>query len=94
MISNYWKHANNVRLQGKWCGDVWKVGVEASCSKGLSYSIALVDQGIGIVRKLDNAYEYNDMGNTIKNSTYEEYASNHLKKIRLLDIQEIEKEFF
>ena len=46
------------RIQGRWNGDVWKVGLELTKSKNLKFYIADMDSGVGFLQKTKDKFIY------------------------------------
>ena len=81
-----WKMELVPRIQGRWNGDVWKVGYELSRSKSLKFYIADMDSGVGFLKKTSNKFIYNKV-DTLKNQRFVDY----LKIYKHLPIVEAEK---
>lgn len=70
----------------KWCGDVWKVGVELSNSKGVDFKIVNIDNGVGIL-KIHSDFEYNHM-EELPNKTFDDFFNNYFPKLPLINSEE------
>jgi hypothetical protein len=73
LIPQDWKMELVPRMQGKWNGDVWKVGYELSKSKGFDFFIADIDQGVGLLQKKNQNYSYNRMNGLLKNLRFKDF---------------------
>ena len=51
-----WRMELVPRIQGRWSGDVWKVGYELSMLKNLKFYIADIDSGVGFLEKRIKLY--------------------------------------
>jgi hypothetical protein len=74
------------RIQGRWNGDVWKVGYELSKSKNVKFYIADMDSGVGFLKKTSDKFIYKKI-DTLKNLRFVDY----LKIYKQLPIMEAEK---
>ena len=77
------------RIQGKWNGDVWKVGLELSKTKNLKFYIADMDNGVGFLQKTKNKFTYTKIDN-LKNLRFIDY----LKIYKQLPIIQAEKALY
>ncbi len=84
-----WRMELVPRIQGKWNGDVWKVGHELTKTKNLNFYIADMDNGVGFLKKTTNKFIYNKIDN-LKNSRFKEY----LKIYKQLPIIKAEKALY
>ena len=73
-----WRMELVPRIQGRWNGDVWKVGFELFKSKNLKFNIADMDSGVGFLKKTSNKFVYNKI--------------DELKDLRFLDYLKIYKQ--
>jgi hypothetical protein len=74
------------RIQGKWNGDVWKVGFELFKTNNLKFYIADMDSGVGFLKKTSDKFIYNKI-HTLKNLRFLDY----LKIYKQLPLIEAEK---
>ena len=73
-----WRMELVPRIQGKWNGDVWKVGFELTKSKDLNFYIADMDSGVGFLQKTKTKFNYNKI--------------DQLKDLRFIDYLKIYKQ--
>ena len=74
------------RIQGRWNGDVWKVGLELAKSKELKFFIADMDSGVGFLQKTKDRFTYTKI-DSLKNLRFIDY----LKIYKQLPIIKAEK---
>ncbi len=67
------------RIQGRWNGDVWKVGYELSKSKNLNFKIIDIFSGVGYLRKAKKKLKYNKMNNVLKNQRFKDFLKIYKK---------------
>ena len=58
-----------------WCGDVWKVAHELIKTKNIEFSIIVANNGIGILKKLENKVEYFDDYLNLKKLKFNDYLN-------------------
>ena len=73
LIPRTWIEANVPRLQGLWCGDVWKVSFELIKTKGIDFNIIVADNGIGIIKKNEDEINYYDDYQNLKNLQFADF---------------------
>ena len=81
-----WRMELVPRIQGKWNGDVWKVGFELFKTNNLKFYIADMDSGVGFLKKTSDKFIYNKI-HTLKNLRFLDY----LKIYKQLPLIEAEK---
>ena len=81
-----WKMELVPRIQGRWNGDVWKVGLELAKSKDLKFYIADMDSGVGFLQKTKDRFTYSKI-DSLKNLRFIDY----LKIYKQLPIIKAEK---
>tara|TARA_B100000780_G_scaffold22170_1_gene14252 strand:- start:2135 stop:2845 length:711 start_codon:yes stop_codon:yes gene_type:complete len=81
-----WRMELVPRIQGRWNGDVWKVGLELAKSKELKFFIADMDSGVGFLQKTKDRFTYTKI-DSLKNLRFIDY----LKIYKQLPIIKAEK---
>jgi hypothetical protein len=66
-----WKMELVPRIQGRWNGDVWKVGYELSKCPRANFKIANMDSGVGFF-KMVNKFNYKKISN-LKNHRFKDF---------------------
>ena len=62
------------RISNIWTGDVWKVSVELSKTKGVKFSVILADHGLGMLQKINDDVEYfNNDEVKLRNSSFKDF---------------------
>ena len=75
MIPRSWIEENVPRLQGIWSGDVWKVALELTKTKGIDFFIIIADHGVGVIKKKERDIIYHDDYNNIKNLKFKDFLN-------------------
>ena len=61
-------------ITGIWTGDVWKVSVELSKTKGVKFSVILADHGLGMLQKINDDVKYfNNDEIKLRNSSFKDF---------------------
>jgi len=79
-------HSQIPRVQDVWTGDIWKVAVELNRSKNMSFIIANIDHGIGIIKPKKN-YIYKKMNKFLINKDFKSFYYNFYKKLPIVNSQ-------
>ena len=74
-----WKMELVPRIQGRWNGDVWKIGYELSKSKNLKFKIIDIISGVGYLRKVKKKLKYKKMNNILKNQRFKDFLKIYKK---------------
>jgi len=80
-----WRMELVPRIQGRWNGDVWKVGLELSKSKNLKFYIADMDSGVGFLQKTKDRFAYTKIDN-LKDSRFIDYLKIY-KQLPVIDAE-------
>ena len=84
MIPRSWVEENVPRLQGIWSGDVWKVALELTKTKGIDFFIIIADHGVGVIKKKEKDIIYHDDYKNIKNLKFKDFL-NSSEKIKYVE---------
>jgi len=83
-IPRDWKEEHVPRLQADWTGDVWKTAFELFETGGIKFFIVECDHGVGVVKKVEDAVDYPDLYNQLKDRGFE-YFYEHYKELPIVD---------
>ena len=75
MIPRSWIEENIPRLGTIWSGDVWKVGLELTKTKGIDFFVIEADHGVGVIKKKERDIIYHDNYNNIKNLKFKDFLN-------------------
>ena len=84
MLPLSWEQECVPRFYDIWNGDVWKIGVEIMHSENLNFSIISCDQGIGILKKNNNNFNYRRMNNILAQLSYKDFLEDFFIKLPIL----------
>lgn len=81
MLPRSWRENHVPRIgMRNWTGDVWKVAFELVETPGVRFRIVLIDNGVGIVQKLDETVELADQSPVLALSQFD-YLADHIKEL-------------
>ncbi len=78
------------RYRMLWNGDVWKAIVDLRQEENLEIFTCEMDQGIGIIRKINNSSVLN-IGKPIDHLKFEDYFKNYKEYLRVVSIDDLKK---
>ncbi len=85
-----WKMEFVPRIQGRWNGDVWKVGFELSKSENLKFKIIDIFSGLGYLRKINKKLKYKKMNEFLKEKRFK-YFLKIYKKLPVISGEKVLK---
>ena len=85
MTPRNWAEENVPRLKNTlWTGNVWKVGIELSKTKGIDFFVINADMGIGVIKKKEENIVYYDDYENLKNLKFKDFLNLNVS-IKYLD---------
>ena len=83
-----WAEENVPRLKNTlWTGDIWKVAIELSKTKGIDFFVINADMGVGILRKKEDSIDYHDDFKNLKDLKFKDFL-NLNENINYIDPEE------
>jgi len=74
MIPRNWAEENVPRLNDTlWTGNIWKVAIELSKTKGVDFFVINADMGVGVVKKKKENVIYHDEFENLKNLKFKDF---------------------
>tara|TARA_B110001454_G_scaffold197420_1_gene200894 strand:- start:88 stop:789 length:702 start_codon:yes stop_codon:yes gene_type:complete len=74
MTPRNWAEENVPRLKNTlWTGDIWKVAIELSKTKGIDFFVINADMGVGMLKKKKENVVYHDDFENLKNSKFKDF---------------------
>ena len=74
MTPRNWAEENVPRLENTlWTGNIWKVALELSKTKGVDFFVINADMGIGVLKKKEENIIYYDDFENLKNSKFKDF---------------------
>ena len=71
-----WAEENVPRLKGTlWTGNIWKVAIELSKTKGIDFFVINADMGVGVIKKRENDITYYDDYENLKNLKFKDFLT-------------------
>ena len=69
-----WAEENVTRLKNPlWTGDIWKVAIELSKTKGIDFFVINADMGVGVIKKKEENVVYHDDFEKLKNLKFKDF---------------------
>jgi len=69
-----WAEENVPRLKNTlWTGDIWKVAIELSKTKGIDFFVINADMGVGVIKKKEENVVYHDDFEKLKNLKFKDF---------------------
>ena len=88
MTPRNWAEENVPRLKNTLCtGDIWKVAIELSKTKGIDFFVINADMGVGVLRKKEENIVYHDDFENLKDLKFK-YFINLNSSINYIDPEE------
>jgi len=78
------------RYRMLWNGDVWKAIVDLRQEENLEIFTCEMDQGIGIIRKINNSFVLN-IDKPIDQLKFEDYFKNYKEYLRVISVDDLKK---
>ena len=76
MTPRNWAEENVPRLKDTlWTGNIWKVALELSKTKGIDFFVINADMGIGILKKIEENVVYYDDFEKLKNLKFKDFLN-------------------
>ena len=76
MTPRNWAEENVPRLKNTlWTGDIWKVAIELSKTKGIDFFVINADMGVGALRKKEENIVYNDDFENLKDLKFKDFLN-------------------
>ena len=76
MTPRNWAEENVPRLKNTlWTGDIWKVAIELSQTKGIDFFVINADMGVGTLRKKEENIVYHDDFENLKNLKFKDFLN-------------------
>ena len=76
MTPRNWAEENVPRLKNTlWTGDIWKVAIELSKTKGIDFFVINADMGVGILRKKEENIVYHDDFENLKDLKFKDFLN-------------------
>ena len=72
-IPRDWLEEHIPQLQANWCGDVWKVSIELSKTKGIDFLVIIADHGVGLLKKKEDNISYHNEYEKLKNLKFKDF---------------------
>tara|TARA_B100000745_G_scaffold273542_1_gene201993 strand:+ start:314 stop:637 length:324 start_codon:yes stop_codon:yes gene_type:complete len=83
-----WAEENVPRLKNTlWTGNIWKVALELSKTKGVDFFVINADMGIGVLKKKEENIIYYDDFENLKNLKFKDFL-NLNENIKYIDPKE------
>ena len=74
MTPRNWAEENVPRLKNTlWTGNIWKVGLELSKTKGIDFFVVNADMGVGVIKKNEEDIVYHDNYENLKNLKFKDF---------------------
>ena len=74
MTPRNWAEENVPRLKNTlWTGDIWKVAIELSKTKGVDFFVINADHGVGVLKKNEENVSYHDDFENLKNLKFKDF---------------------
>ena len=88
MTPRNWAEENVPRLKNTlWTGDIWKVAIELSKTKGIDFFVINADMGVGVLRKKEENTVYHDDFENLKDLKFKDFL-NLNESINYIDPEE------
>ena len=88
MTPRNWAEENVPRLKNTlWTGDIWKVAIELSKTKGIDFFVINADMGVGALRKKEENIVYHDDFENLKDLKFKDFL-NLNESINYIDPEE------
>ena len=88
MTPRNWAEENVPRLKNTlWTGDIWKVAIELSKTKGIDFFVINADMGVGALRKKEENIVYHDDFENLKDLKFKDFL-NLNENIKYIDPKE------
>ena len=88
MTPRNWAEENVPRLKNTlWTGDIWKVAIELSKTKGIDFFVINADMGVGVLRKKEENIVYHDDFENLKDLKFKDFL-NLNESINYIDPEE------
>ena len=88
MTPRTWIEENVPRLKNTlWTGDIWKVAIELSKTKGIDFFVINADMGVGALRKKEENIVYHDDFENLKDLKFKDFL-NLNESINYIDPEE------
>ena len=88
MTPRNWAEENVPRLKNTlWTGDIWKVAIELSKTKGIDFFVINADMGVGALRKKEENIVYHDDFENLKDLKFKNFL-NLNESINYIDPEE------
>ena len=76
MTPRTWIEENVPRLKNTlWTGDIWKVAIELSKTKGIDFFVINADMGVGMLRKKEDNIVYHDDFKNLKDLKFKDFLN-------------------
>ena len=76
MTPRNWAEENVPRLKNTlWTGDIWKVAIELSQTKGIDFFVINADMGVGTLRKKEENIVYHDDFENLKDLKFKDFLN-------------------
>ena len=76
MTPRNWAEENVPRLKDTlWTGNIWKVALELSKTKGIDFFVINADMGVGIIKKNEEDILYQDDYENLKNLKFKDFLN-------------------
>ena len=76
MTPRNWAEENVPRLKDTlWTGNIWKVALELSKTKGIDFFVIKADMGVGIIKKNEEDILYQDDYENLKNLKFKDFLN-------------------
>ena len=74
MTPRNWAEENIPRLENTlWTGDIWKVAIELSKTKGIDFFVINADMGVGVLKKKEENVIYHDDFKILKDLKFKDF---------------------
>jgi len=88
MTPRNWAEENVPRLKNTlWTGDIWKVAIELSKTKGIDFFVINADFGVGVLKKKEDNIVYHDEFENLKDLKFKDFL-NLNESINYIDPEE------
>ena len=88
MTPRNWAEENVPRLKNTlWAGDIWKVAIELSKTKGIDFFVINADMGVGVLRQKEENIVYHDDFENLKDLKFKDFL-NLNESINYIDPEE------
>ena len=76
MTPRNWAEENVPRLENTlWTGNIWKVAIELSKTKGIDFFVINADMGVGLLRKKEDNIVYHDDFKNLKDLKFKDFLN-------------------